>query len=101
MEPSGLELVDTRNQSDCGKAGRIEHRHRRCEEAIISAKSVGFFISRGAWGIFISCSIKTSISIIGTGVAWTFRNQSKGEFLAGSRTQTAVPLALNFIASGE
>ncbi|KAK0669534.1 hypothetical protein QBC41DRAFT_223690 [Cercophora samala] len=39
--------------------------------------------------------------IIGTGVAWTFRNQSKGEFLAGNRTQTAVPLALNFIASGE
>ncbi|KAK4674423.1 hypothetical protein QC763_0024170 [Podospora pseudopauciseta] len=59
MEPSGLELVDTRNQSDCGKAGRIEHRHRRCEDAIISAKSVGFFTSRGAWGIFISCSIKT------------------------------------------
>lgn len=59
MEPSGLELVDTRNQSDCGKAGRIEHRHRRCEEAIVSAKSVGFFTSRGAWGVFISCSIKT------------------------------------------
>lgn len=26
--------------------------------------------------------------IIGTGVAWKFRNQSKGEFLAGNRTQT-------------
>ncbi|KAK4189172.1 hypothetical protein QBC35DRAFT_380893 [Podospora australis] len=38
--------------------------------------------------------------LIGTGVAWTFRNQSKGQFLAGNRTQTAVPLALNFIASG-
>ncbi|KAK3904999.1 hypothetical protein C8A05DRAFT_13170 [Staphylotrichum tortipilum] len=37
--------------------------------------------------------------IVGTGVAWKFRNQSKGEFLAGNRTQTALPLALNFIAS--
>ena len=26
--------------------------------------------------------------IVGTGVAWKFRNQSKGEFLAGNRTQT-------------
>ncbi|KAL2269431.1 hypothetical protein VTJ83DRAFT_1615 [Remersonia thermophila] len=37
--------------------------------------------------------------LVGTGVAWKFRNQSKGEFLAGTRTQTALPLALNFIAS--
>ncbi|KAK4168567.1 hypothetical protein QBC43DRAFT_358356 [Cladorrhinum sp. PSN259] len=37
--------------------------------------------------------------LMGTGVAWKFRNQSKGEFLAGNRTQTALPLALNFIAS--
>ncbi|KAK4145411.1 uncharacterized protein C8A04DRAFT_10663 [Dichotomopilus funicola] len=37
--------------------------------------------------------------IIGTAVAWRFRKQSKGEFLAGNRTQTALPLALNFIAS--
>jgi hypothetical protein len=29
-----------------------------------------------------------SFRIVGTGVAWTFRNQSKGEFLAGNRTQT-------------
>ncbi|KAK4102727.1 hypothetical protein N658DRAFT_422786 [Parathielavia hyrcaniae] len=39
--------------------------------------------------------------MLGTGVAWKFRNQSKGEFLAGNRTQTALPLAMNFIASGE
>ena len=26
--------------------------------------------------------------VMGTGVAWKFRNQSKGEFLAGNRTQT-------------
>lgn len=26
--------------------------------------------------------------IMGTGVAWTMRNQSKGDFLAGNRTQT-------------
>ncbi|KAK4242046.1 hypothetical protein C8A03DRAFT_29790 [Achaetomium macrosporum] len=37
--------------------------------------------------------------ILGTGIAWKFRNQSKGEFLAGNRTQTALPLTLNFIAS--
>jgi hypothetical protein len=30
----------------------------------------------------------TSRSMMGTGVAWKFRNQSKGEFLAGNRTQT-------------
>ncbi|EFQ29554.1 hypothetical protein LY76DRAFT_523431 [Colletotrichum caudatum] len=39
--------------------------------------------------------------ITGTAIAWKFRNQSKGEFLSGNRTQTAFPLALNFIASGE
>ncbi|KAH7628464.1 hypothetical protein B0T09DRAFT_401641 [Sordaria sp. MPI-SDFR-AT-0083] len=39
--------------------------------------------------------------IMGTGVAWTLRNQTKGEYLAGNRTQTAIPLALNFIASGD
>ncbi|KAL1837349.1 hypothetical protein VTJ49DRAFT_3960 [Mycothermus thermophilus] len=37
--------------------------------------------------------------LLGLSVAWKFRNQSKGEFLAGTRTQTALPLALNFIAS--
>ncbi|OLN86053.1 putative urea active transporter 1-like protein 3 [Colletotrichum chlorophyti] len=37
--------------------------------------------------------------IMGTGIAWRYRNQSKGEFLSGNRTQTAFPLALNFIAS--
>jgi len=26
--------------------------------------------------------------VMGTGVAWKFRSQSKGEFLAGNRTQT-------------
>ncbi|KAM6524057.1 hypothetical protein FSOLCH5_004664 [Fusarium solani] len=39
--------------------------------------------------------------VIGTGVAWRMRNQSKEDFLAGNGTQTALPLALNFIASGE
>ncbi|KAK0749648.1 hypothetical protein B0T18DRAFT_461120 [Schizothecium vesticola] len=37
--------------------------------------------------------------VVGTGIAWTLRNQGKGSFLAGNRTQTAFPLALNFIAS--
>ncbi|WYZ45597.1 hypothetical protein EsH8_VIII_000913 [Colletotrichum jinshuiense] len=37
--------------------------------------------------------------VTGTAIAWKFRNQSKGEFLSGNRTQTAFPLALNFIAS--
>ncbi|KAH8884303.1 hypothetical protein GQ53DRAFT_662313 [Thozetella sp. PMI_491] len=39
--------------------------------------------------------------VIGTGVAWRLRKQTKGEFLAGNRTQSAFPLALNFIASGD
>ncbi|KAH6973843.1 hypothetical protein BKA56DRAFT_107972 [Ilyonectria sp. MPI-CAGE-AT-0026] len=37
--------------------------------------------------------------LLGTGVAWKMRNQSKEDFLAGNGTQTAFPLALNFIAS--
>ncbi|KAK4452838.1 urea transporter [Podospora aff. communis PSN243] len=37
--------------------------------------------------------------VVGTGIAWTMRNQSKGEFLSANRTQTAWPVALNFIAS--
>ncbi|KAI0172388.1 hypothetical protein GGR52DRAFT_403307 [Hypoxylon sp. FL1284] len=37
--------------------------------------------------------------LLGTGLAWKMRNQPKAEFLAGNRTQTAIPLALNFIAA--
>ncbi|RGP65493.1 urea transport [Fusarium sporotrichioides] len=37
--------------------------------------------------------------IMGTGIAWKMRNQSKADFLSGNGTQTAFPLALNFIAS--
>ncbi|KAI0848218.1 hypothetical protein F5Y00DRAFT_262854 [Daldinia vernicosa] len=37
--------------------------------------------------------------LLGTGLAWKMRNQSKADFLAGNRTQTAFPLALNFIAA--
>ncbi|PNP75337.1 hypothetical protein FVER14953_21312 [Fusarium verticillioides] len=39
--------------------------------------------------------------LMGTGIAWKMRNQSKADFLSGNGTQTAFPLALNFIASGE
>ncbi|KAG9230032.1 hypothetical protein BJ875DRAFT_473364 [Amylocarpus encephaloides] len=37
--------------------------------------------------------------IFGCFLAWRLRHQTKGEFLSGNRTQTAFPLALNFIAS--
>ncbi|RBR20158.1 hypothetical protein FVER53590_02483 [Fusarium verticillioides] len=37
--------------------------------------------------------------LMGTGIAWKMRNQSKADFLSGNGTQTAFPLALNFIAS--
>ncbi|KAI1501659.1 hypothetical protein F5X99DRAFT_382078 [Biscogniauxia marginata] len=37
--------------------------------------------------------------LLGTGLAWRMRNQSKADFLAGNRSQTAFPLALNFIAA--
>ncbi|KAF5138399.1 hypothetical protein E5D57_002185 [Metarhizium anisopliae] len=39
--------------------------------------------------------------VLGTGIAWTMRNQSKQDFLSSNGTQSAFPLALNFIASGE
>ncbi|KAG9247408.1 hypothetical protein BJ878DRAFT_492830 [Calycina marina] len=37
--------------------------------------------------------------VFGCYVAWKLRHQSKGEYLSANRTQTAFPLALNFIAS--
>ncbi|KAK9442914.1 urea transporter [Metarhizium brunneum] len=37
--------------------------------------------------------------VLGTGIAWTMRNQSKQDFLSSNGTQSAFPLALNFIAS--
>ncbi|CAG8977844.1 hypothetical protein HYALB_00011650 [Hymenoscyphus albidus] len=37
--------------------------------------------------------------VLGCFIAWRLRHQSKGDFLASNRTQTAIPLALNFIAS--
>jgi hypothetical protein len=39
--------------------------------------------------------------IMGTSIAWKLRGQGKKEFLSSNGTQTAMPLALNFIASGE
>lgn len=39
--------------------------------------------------------------VMGTGIAWRMRKQPNTDFLAGNRTQTAWPLAFNFIASGE
>jgi D-alanyl-D-alanine carboxypeptidase len=39
--------------------------------------------------------------IFGLAVAWTLRHQTKGEYLASLRTQKGIPLAFNFIASGE
>ncbi|GAW21399.1 hypothetical protein ANO14919_109180 [Xylariales sp. No.14919] len=37
--------------------------------------------------------------ILGIGLAWRMRNQPKADFLAGNRSQKALPLALNFIAA--
>ncbi|KAF4635123.1 hypothetical protein G7Y89_g2974 [Cudoniella acicularis] len=37
--------------------------------------------------------------VVGCYIAWRLRHQTKGEYLSGNRTQTAFPLALNFIAS--
>ncbi|KAM5452459.1 hypothetical protein MaudCBS49596_003277 [Microsporum audouinii] len=39
--------------------------------------------------------------IVGLYIAWRLRNQTKGQFLSSNGTQKALPLALNFIASGE
>ncbi|KAL8759560.1 MAG: hypothetical protein Q9199_000683 [Rusavskia elegans] len=38
--------------------------------------------------------------VTGVWIAWLWRGQSKKDFLANNRTQKAIPLALNFIASG-
>ncbi|KAK1255962.1 hypothetical protein MKX07_008221 [Trichoderma sp. CBMAI-0711] len=37
--------------------------------------------------------------ILGTSIAWKMRKQPNTDFLSGNRTQTALPLAFNFIAS--
>ncbi|KAF1982857.1 hypothetical protein K402DRAFT_339522 [Aulographum hederae CBS 113979] len=37
--------------------------------------------------------------VTGLYIAWRLRTQSKGDFLSSNRTQKAIPLALNFIAS--
>ncbi|KAL8779566.1 MAG: hypothetical protein Q9213_006871 [Squamulea squamosa] len=37
--------------------------------------------------------------VAGVWIAWLWRGQSKKDFLASNRTQKAIPLALNFIAS--
>ncbi|KAI4157411.1 MAG: hypothetical protein L6R39_000693 [Caloplaca ligustica] len=37
--------------------------------------------------------------VTGVWIAWLWRRQSKADFLASNRTQKALPLALNFIAS--
>ncbi|KAF8538886.1 hypothetical protein BDD12DRAFT_739412 [Trichophaea hybrida] len=39
--------------------------------------------------------------IVGCYIAWLFRSQSISEFVHSNRTQTVIPLALNFVASGE
>ncbi|KAF2717446.1 hypothetical protein K431DRAFT_233122 [Polychaeton citri CBS 116435] len=39
--------------------------------------------------------------VFGLFIAWRLRGQSKGEWLSANRTQKGIPLALNFIASGE
>ncbi|KAG5998258.1 hypothetical protein E4U43_002461 [Claviceps pusilla] len=38
--------------------------------------------------------------VLGTGIAWRMRRQSTTDFLSSNGTQSAFPLALNFIASG-
>ncbi|EMF12294.1 uncharacterized protein SEPMUDRAFT_45418 [Sphaerulina musiva SO2202] len=39
--------------------------------------------------------------VFGLFIAWRLRGQSTGQWLSANRTQKAIPLALNFIASGE
>ncbi|KAL2674410.1 urea transporter [Phyllosticta citricarpa] len=44
--------------------------------------------------------ISTTRSLSGVAVAWRLRHQTKEDYLSSNRTQKAIPLALNFIASG-
>ncbi|KAF1838550.1 hypothetical protein BDW02DRAFT_564915 [Decorospora gaudefroyi] len=39
--------------------------------------------------------------VLGCYIAWRLRHQSTTEWLSGNRTQKGIPLAFNFIASGE
>ncbi|PHH50541.1 hypothetical protein CFIMG_007395RA00001 [Ceratocystis fimbriata CBS 114723] len=39
--------------------------------------------------------------VLGVAVSWVFRDKLTGSFYASNRTQSALPLALNFMASGE
>ncbi|EEY15887.1 hypothetical protein VDGD_02455 [Verticillium dahliae] len=48
--------------------------------------------------IFVTYSL---FLLMGLGMAYRYRHDLKGGFLSGNRTRTAIPVALNFIASGE
>ncbi|KAF8430076.1 hypothetical protein EV426DRAFT_526560 [Tirmania nivea] len=39
--------------------------------------------------------------VMGCSLAWRYRHQTKSEFISTNRTQSAIPLALNFISSGQ
>ncbi|KAF2241731.1 hypothetical protein BU26DRAFT_440245 [Trematosphaeria pertusa] len=39
--------------------------------------------------------------VVGCYIAWRLRHQSKTEWLSSNKSQKGIPLALNFIASGE
>lgn len=39
--------------------------------------------------------------VVGCYIAWRLRHQSKTEWLSSNKTQKGIPLAFNFIASGE
>ncbi|KAG7106282.1 Urea active transporter like protein [Verticillium longisporum] len=47
--------------------------------------------------IFVTYSL---FLLMGLGMAYRYRHDLKGGFLSGNRTRTAIPVALNFIASG-
>ncbi|TGZ80453.1 hypothetical protein EX30DRAFT_359054 [Ascodesmis nigricans] len=56
-------------------------------------------LSSEASNALIYCTFGAFL-ISGCYIAWIFRQQSKMDFLHSNRTQTAIPLALNFVASG-
>jgi len=56
--------------------------------------------SEEASNALIYCTFAAFL-VCGLAISWKLRGQSKGQWLSANRTQKGLPLALNFIATGE
>ncbi|CZT20056.1 uncharacterized protein RCC_05913 [Ramularia collo-cygni] len=72
------------------------------QQIVISASTRGNMgiPSEQASNALLYCTYAAFL-VFGLFIAWRLRGQSAGEWLSANRTQTGIPLALNFIAAGE